>query len=279
MQHLEEVAWEHLRADFCQKITELCAMIKSETACKSIGDVPVSGSAFAEYIKSVTESLNRNERVSIVDSLTSGLKHAAQCSLDKALKMYDNETLQAQHPLPILHDLLEKNHKKIFTHCNNQLLKSLNGANSLTQPYLESFSREVQNRMSSLRADNSNKIKVHFKKNLDRLWKRDVEKFISADYSSPNVDVEFSEAFASLKRSHTKEARFGECVEKKSAFDEWQCSKGVANLITQVKNQVAEIKMKIVSAKISEQEEQTRKEMESKHNVIRVCFFIFVLIY
>lgn len=102
---------------------------------KSVFATQISGPAFYQYIQAVVKQLNNNERVSIVESLASGIKFASAKSLEDATAMYDKEMASLKYPMRW--SVFDEFHKKLFEKCCDTLQMNLNGENEITKPFLD----------------------------------------------------------------------------------------------------------------------------------------------
>jgi hypothetical protein len=286
MQHLEDVAREHLRPDFLQKVTKLCDTIKSRTACRSLGDIPLAGPAFAEYIKKVTESLNRNAKVSIVDSLTAGLENAAQFSYEKALKLYNKKISDflSKKPLPQPWKLLEAEHDQIYGDCYRSLDKDLNGQNAITKKFFENFSNEIciykgkgddrevtGGRWFNTVKENIGKMKAACKAKLEVLWKKHMDKYF-AEHKAHSEDIgnQFYQSFQALRGEYDTYKDFDGCAEKYETYVSWYEDKGVERLIASMRGTGEHIKERIANEKLAKEEMAKREKIEGEM-AVRKC--------
>lgn len=138
LRHLENVDWKHLKPEFRSSITDLCKHIRKEMVPKSLFGTQVSAPAFSQYIKTVVQQLNNNERVNMMDSLASGIKFASEKSLADAIAMYDNKMAGLNYPIRWTE--FDQFHQELFDGCLHSLQENLNGENEITRPFLDKFS-------------------------------------------------------------------------------------------------------------------------------------------
>ena len=85
LQKLNKVDIGQLRPDFRNNVNHLWNTMKSNIRPKNY---LFSGSAFSEYIKIVVEKLNKNEKVSVTESLTLSRKYASEREESKKKMIY-----------------------------------------------------------------------------------------------------------------------------------------------------------------------------------------------
>lgn len=125
LRYLDKVDLKQLNSKFSSSITSLCRHICDEIELKS-----ESPAEFTFYIKTVVEKLNKNERVSQLDSFVSGIRYAAEKSLMDAIEIYKKE-------ISVLNPYSSYKCSSIFEKCSRQLKENLNGQNDFTSVYIE----------------------------------------------------------------------------------------------------------------------------------------------
>jgi hypothetical protein len=277
LQNLDSVNFDHLRKDFKHEITKLCENIKRDIGPKIVHTIPLTAVAFASYIQIVVNQLNKNERVSLTESLTLSIQYASEKALKDSIENYKTkmQDFVAKNPLPLKWDVLDEADRKIMESCFKMLQVNLNGTNDLTRPILERFTREIyQYHESKLigglfydyHSRNSESIKLFNKNLLNKLWKNEISDvfFENTIDQDTNVGQKFIEAYERLKQIYCSEAFFNIDPEMSEAFNEWYKEKDIVNVINNMKYLGEQVRQKIEKEErlISERAERERLEKD-----------------
>ncbi len=131
LRNLDKIDRKLLKPDFIGGIEDLCKSI----CTKSVFGIPLSATAYSEYIKSVFNQVDQNNKViSLTDSLTLSIKYSSEKALNEAIENYTtkmNEYFQTNE-MPVTWEALEEINNKLMESSYKLLQMNLNGKNSLT---------------------------------------------------------------------------------------------------------------------------------------------------
>ena len=146
LRKLDRIDRKLLKPDFIGGIEDLCKSIKTSICTKSVFGIPLSATAYSEYIKSVFNQVNQNNKViSLTDSLTLSIKYSSEKALNEAVENYSskmNEFFETNE-MPVTWEALEEINNKVMESSYKLLQMNLNGKNSLTKPFLETFTNKI----------------------------------------------------------------------------------------------------------------------------------------
>jgi hypothetical protein len=148
------------------------------------------------------------------------------------------------------------------------LQMNLNGKNSLTKPFLETFTNKIYQYeetddgkkklvgglFNCYRLDNSKQMKVFNKKHLNKLWKKNiVDIYFNGNENLNNanreIDANFKNSFDWLKKSYEICSFNGIEPEKTEAFNEWYEEKDIVNVVKRENNLSEEAKSRFENEK------------------------------
>ena len=188
LRSLDKIDQKWLKPDFIGGIDSLCKSIKTNICPKSVFGTPLSAPAYSNYIENVFEQLNKNNKIiSLTESLTSSIKYSSEMTLTEAIDNYTKKMTEffIQYPMPVKWETLEETNRQVMESSYKLLNLNLNGTNELTKPFIDSFTNKIfkyedGNRklvgglFNTYRLNNSKQIKDYNKKQLNKLWKKNI---------------------------------------------------------------------------------------------------------
>ena len=250
LQNLEVINFKDLREDFQTGIKELSDTMKRNICPKSLLTVPLSACAFSKYIEVVVDQLNKNERVSLVDSLELSIKYASEKALKDAIEYYElqMQTFLKQNPMPLSWNILDAKNQEIMDSCYKIVEKHLNGSSDFNRPVLESFQEKIceyeeygnnfkltGGLFFKLRSENSIKIKAYNKNVLNNLWKTDIAMTFFNEVQDLNMGQNFINSYEKLQNKYSQNSFQNIEPEMSESFNEWFKENDIANAINNMK--------------------------------------------
>jgi hypothetical protein len=199
-----------------------------------------------------------------------------------------NEYFQTNE-MPVTWEALEEINNKVMESSYKLLQMNLNGKNSLTKPFLETFTNKIYQYeetddgkkklvgglFNCYRLDNSKQMKVFNKKHLNKLWKKNiVDIYFNGNENLNNanreIDANFKNSFDWLKKSYEICSFNGIEPEKTEAFNEWNEEKDIVNVVKRENNLSEEAKSRFENEKkdleVQAKTERLIKEKEDADN-------------
>ena len=246
LQNLDQIPYDDLRDNFKTKMSKMCSYVIENANMKSVDGRPLNGQVFIGYINDVIESINKDQRIILLDSFHAGIRAVAQEGLDSAENFFvDSFNKFIENKLPIKWKIFDEEQLKITDKCYDIIKKNVVGSEVIVNEYLEKFGhflyadsidsvKATNGKLSHYRNLNSKAI-LSFNNNvLNELWNEKARpKIVNKSSLTMTID-EFEKLVESFKTLYHSRAMDG--PEKSEAISDFLQKVDLETIKQNIKN-------------------------------------------